>query len=103
MDPVSFVDTTHASTKRSWDLSSRILPIYGYGTWRAMKVALAPVDVRPARDWGVATSQDGAGQIIALRCNDGSSPPFYVPAASSVGVCPTTTSRHSSTRTVSSD
>ena len=59
----------------------------------AYATALDAIPSGTARDYGVATGEDAAAQMIALRNNDGSAPPaFYVPESSDVGVWQTTPS-----------
>jgi hypothetical protein len=49
--------------------------------------SLAAIPAGPARDRGIATGQAAAAQMIALRLNDGSSPPqFSLPASTDPGV-----------------
>ena len=53
----------------------------------AYAVSLAVIPNGSAKSGGIATGQAAAAQMIALRLNDGSSPPqFYVPASTDPGV-----------------
>jgi len=53
----------------------------------AFAAALAAIPNGQAKTDGVATGEDAAAQMIALRVGDGSSPPqFYLPTSTDVGV-----------------
>jgi hypothetical protein len=53
----------------------------------AYAASLAPIPNGSAKSGGIATGQAAAAQMIALRLNDGSSPPqFYAPASTDPGV-----------------
>ena len=53
----------------------------------AYAASLAAIPDGPAKSGGIATGQAAAAQMIALRLNDGSSPPqFYAPASTDPGV-----------------
>jgi hypothetical protein len=53
----------------------------------AYAASLAAIADGPAKSGGIATGQAAAAQMIALRLNDGSSPPqFYAPASTDPGV-----------------
>jgi hypothetical protein len=59
----------------------------------AYAASLAAIPSGSARDYGVATGEDAAAQMIDLRSNDGASPPeFYLPQSSDAGVWQTTPS-----------
>src|SRR4029077_9318591 len=49
--------------------------------------SVAAIPDGPAKSGGIATGQAAAAQLIALRLNDGSSPPqFYTPASTDPGM-----------------
>jgi hypothetical protein len=73
----------------------RVLRTYFPGAAATLDAAYAAsldaIPNGPAEDYGIATGEDAAAQMIALRIGDGSSPAaFYLPESSDPGVWQTT-------------
>ena len=73
------VTAAYQVLKNYFPLASNLDPAYA--------ASLAVIPNGPAKSGGIATGQAAAAQMIALRLDDGSSPPqFYVPASNDPGV-----------------
>ena len=76
-----------AAVAAAYNVLKNYFPLAAANLDAAYATSLAAIPNGSAKSGGIATGQAAAAQMIALRLNDGSSPPqFYLPASTDPGV-----------------
>jgi hypothetical protein len=76
-----------AAVAAAYQVLKNYFPLAATSLDAAYAASLAAIPDGSAKSGGIATGQAAAAQMIALRLNDGSSPPqFYAPASTDPGV-----------------